>query len=111
MASCIHRTRSRPTPRCSETTSTSFTRERPEGMVIQPGVRPVRFTAAAVVSAGQLKFAGALILIMVVWTVLSPLAVAKVLVGLVLVFFAVFVGLFKMGAWWASTRYRHPAYS
>src|SRR5690242_12535444 len=80
-------------------------------MVIQPGARPVRHTAAAVVNTGQVIVSGTLILLLFVFSVVAPLTVAKVVVVLVLLFFAVFVGLFKMGAWWASTRYRYPEYS
>jgi cellulose synthase/poly-beta-1,6-N-acetylglucosamine synthase-like glycosyltransferase len=80
-------------------------------MVIQPGARPLRYTAAAVVSTGQLMFFGTLILLVMVFTVVAPMTVAKVIVALVLLFFAVFVGLFKMGTWWASTRYRYPDYT
>jgi glycosyltransferase XagB len=77
-------------------------------MVIQPGVRPMRHTAAAVVNTGQLIFFATLILLASVFAVVAPLTMAKIVVALVLLFFAVFVGLFKMGAWWASTRYRYP---
>jgi glycosyltransferase XagB len=80
-------------------------------MVIQSDARPVRYTAAAVVNTGQLIFFGMLIFVIIVFTILTPLTVAKIVVALVLVFFAVFVGLFKMGAWWASTRYRYPEYT
>jgi cellulose synthase/poly-beta-1,6-N-acetylglucosamine synthase-like glycosyltransferase len=80
-------------------------------MVIRPGARPVRSTAAAVITTGQLIFFGVLIFLIVAFTIVTPLTVAKIVVALVLVFFAVFVGLFKMGAWWASTRYRYPEYT
>jgi cellulose synthase/poly-beta-1,6-N-acetylglucosamine synthase-like glycosyltransferase len=72
---------------------------------------PVRFTAATVVNTGQLIFFTVLIVATVVATILSPLMVAKVAVALVLIFFAVFVGLLKMGVWVASTRYRYPDYT
>jgi glycosyltransferase XagB len=80
-------------------------------MVTHAAARPVRHTAAAVANTGQLTFFSALLFPMIVVTVVAPLMVAKVVVALVLLFFAVFVGLFKMGAWWASTRYRHPDYT
>ena len=72
---------------------------------------PVRFTAATVVNTGQLIFFAVLIVATVVATILSPLIAAKVAVALVLIFFAVFVGLLKMGVWAASTRYRYPDYT
>lgn len=73
--------------------------------------RPVRFTAATVVSTGQIIFFGILIIVSVVGAIVSPLTAAKVAVALVLLFFAVFVGLLKMGVWAASTRYRYPEYT
>ncbi|MBE1549956.1 hypothetical protein GGC64_003996 [Mycobacterium sp. OAS707] len=79
-------------------------------MVTQAAARPVRYTAAAVVNTGQLIFFATVIVLVVAFTIVAPLTAAKVVVALVLTFFAVFVGLFKMGAWWASTRYRHPDY-
>src|SRR6476620_2643076 len=72
---------------------------------------PVRFTAATVVNTGQLIFFAVLVVATVVATILSPLIAAKVAVALVLIFFAVFVGLLKMGVWIASTRYRYPDYT
>jgi glycosyltransferase XagB len=80
-------------------------------MVTRADARPVRSTAVAVVNTGQLIFFGTMLLLAIAFAVVSPLTAAKVVVALVLLFFAVFVGLFKMGAWWASTRYRHPDYT
>jgi glycosyltransferase XagB len=73
--------------------------------------RPIRHTAATVVSTGQLLFFGLLIVFGVIGTIANPLTVAKVSVVLTLTFFAVFVGLLKMGVWYASTRYRYPQYA
>jgi cellulose synthase/poly-beta-1,6-N-acetylglucosamine synthase-like glycosyltransferase len=71
---------------------------------------PTRHTAATVLNTGQLTFFVLLALLLVNGLVASPLTVAKVAVASVLVFFAVFVGLVKMGLWYASTRYRYPEY-
>lgn len=72
---------------------------------------PVRHTAATVVNTGQLVFLALLTALVVAGVVLSPLTVAKVAVAAVLLFFAAFVGLMKMGLWYASTRYRYPDYT
>ena len=60
----------------------------------------MRTTAATVVNTGQLIVLRNVDLLLVDRRpIVSPLTVAKIVVALVLVFFAVFVGLLKMGAW------------
>lgn len=71
---------------------------------------PVRHTAATVVNTGQVVCFGALMTVVVIGLVAIPLTVAKVAVAAVLIFFAFFVGLMKMGLWYASTKYRYPEY-
>ena len=73
--------------------------------------RPVRYSAATVVNTGQLVFFTIVLGLAIAGTVASPITAAKVTVAAVLMFFAVFVGLLKMGVWYASTRYRPPDYS
>lgn len=71
---------------------------------------PLRHTAATVVNTGQLVFVAVVAVAVVVGLLTSPLSVAKVTVAAVLIFFAVFVGLMKMGLWYASTKYEYPDY-
>ena len=71
---------------------------------------PIRHTAATVVSTGQLACILALLALTVAALVFNPLTLAKVIVATVLIFFAVFVILLKMGLWYASTRYQYPDY-
>ena len=71
---------------------------------------PQRHTAATVVNTGQLVFVAVGIALLVIGVIAIPLTVAKLAVAAVLVFFAVFVGLVKMGLWYASTKYRYPDY-
>jgi uncharacterized protein YacL len=66
--------------------------------------QPVRHTAATVINTGQLAFVGMLVALVVAGLFVNPLAIAKIAVVVVLLFFAVFVGLLKMGLWYASTR-------
>lgn len=73
-------------------------------------IEPTRHTAATVVNTGQVAFFGVFGAIVLVGIVASPLGVAKLAVAAVLVFFAIFVGLVKMGLWYASTKYRYPDY-
>lgn len=71
---------------------------------------PVRHTAATVVNTGQVLCISGMFVLLLVGLVFSPLTVAKVAVAAVLIFFALFVGLMKMGLWYASTRYQYPSY-
>lgn len=71
---------------------------------------PTRHTAATVINTGQMAVFGVLALLLVIGLIASPLTVAKIAVASVLIFFAIFVGLVKMGLWYASTRYRYPDY-
>jgi cellulose synthase/poly-beta-1,6-N-acetylglucosamine synthase-like glycosyltransferase len=73
--------------------------------------RPTRYSAATVVNTGQVIFFTFVIGLAIAGTVAWPMMAAKVTVAAVLLFFAVFVGLLKMGVWFASTRYRPPKYS
>ncbi|WP_197383167.1 glycosyltransferase [Mycolicibacterium mengxianglii] len=72
--------------------------------------QPIRHTAATVINTGQFICFTVLLVLVAVAVYLSPLTVAKIAVATILVFFAVFVGLLKMGLWYASTRYRYPDY-
>jgi len=72
--------------------------------------QPSRHTAATVVNTGQLACLAVLLLVVVIGLLLSPLTVAKIAVAIILLFFALFVGLVKMTLWYASSRYRYPDY-
>ena len=71
---------------------------------------PVRHTAATVVNTGQVTLYAVCAVLLIVGLVTVPLIVAQVTVAVVLSFFAVFVGLMKMGLWHASTRHTHLDY-
>jgi cellulose synthase/poly-beta-1,6-N-acetylglucosamine synthase-like glycosyltransferase len=71
---------------------------------------PTRHTAATVVNTGQIAVFVVFVVLVVVGVIAIPLTVAKIVVTSVLIFFAVFVGLVKMGLWYASTKYRYPDY-
>ena len=71
---------------------------------------PIRHTAATVVNTGQLVVTGVIAALLIVGLIVMPMSVAQLGVASVLIFFAVFVGLVKMGLWQASTRYRYPDY-
>lgn len=78
--------------------------------MLQKSREPMRHTAATVVNTGQMVFIALCLTLVVVGLLVDPLTVAKVTVAAVLVFFACFVGLVKMGLWYASTKYRYPDY-
>ncbi|WNG86271.1 glycosyltransferase [Mycobacterium sp. ITM-2016-00317] len=71
---------------------------------------PVRHTAATVVNTGQVTLFALSAVLLIVGLVTVPLIVAQVTVAVVLSFFAVFVGLMKMGLWHASTRHTYLDY-